>query len=90
VGSVGLWDRWACGIGGLVGWWVGGKTRLEAGAEGLVTLERINPDTPIRAAMAYARPVLRLLGLFFSLSPLQLGLCSLPGDAYGPKGYTLW
>jgi hypothetical protein len=83
-------DRWAGWIGGLVGWWVGGKTRLEAGTEGLITLERINPDTPIRAAMAYARPVLRLLGLF-SPSPLRLRLCSLPGDAYGPRGYTpLW
>jgi hypothetical protein len=84
-------DRWACWSGGLVGWWVGGKTRPEAVAEGLITLERINPDTPIRAAMAYARPVLRLLG-YLSLSLLRRRLCSLLSreDAYRPGGYTLW
>jgi hypothetical protein len=89
MGSVGLLDRRAYWIGGLVRWWVNGKTRLEAGAEGLIILKRINPNTPIRAAMAYTRPVLRLLG-HFSLFPLRLRLCPLPGDVYRPGGYTLW
>jgi hypothetical protein len=41
VASGVLWLWWASLSGGLVGWWVGGKTRLEAVAKGLNELTLI-------------------------------------------------